>query len=342
MKQIFKITYPTGKIFIGHDPHGRIDFLGNPDNTLLTSDFANLPHSKQRDYTVRKEVLWQTQDCSSQELAAKQHEFITSYQSDDPEFGYNKWSNNITHTPATDTGYRIGVDGCRAGWFYVSQLGNAPCKFGIVATLAELFDIYEIIEEIIVDIPIGLFDDSASPRACDIEARRQLSPRGSTVFPEPLRPCLTANNYDEACAVSKRLSGKSLSKQAYNIFNKIHEVDALLRKEVRHRNIVKEAHPELGFCFLNNGKPLLSRKKDLEGLVERLSLLDEKLPFAKSVYAKALSTFPRKQLAKDDVVDALMCLAISLTPIGNRRTLPSTPDVDSFGLEICMHYAFSE
>jgi len=339
LKQIFKITYPTGKIFIGQDSQERIDFFGNPDNTIVASDFANLPQSTQHDYKIRKEVLWQTQDCSAKQLTAKQIEFITLYQSDDPELGYNQLSDSITRT---DKGYRIGIDGCKAGWFYVAQLGIAPCEFGIVATLAELFDIYEVIDEIIIDIPIGLYDKSNSPRPCDIEARRYLSPRGSTVFPAPLRPCLIASDYLEACAISKRLSGKSLSKQAYNIFNKIHEVDSLLRSESQFRQIVKEAHPELGFCFLNNGKPLLSRKKDSEGLDERLCLLVEVLPFAKSAYTKALSSFPRKQLAKDDVVDALMCLAISVAPEGDRRTLPVTADVDNFGIDICMHYAVSE
>jgi predicted RNase H-like nuclease len=73
-----------------------------------------------------------------------------------------------------------------------------------------------------------------------------------------------------------------------------------------------------------------------------LRLLSEKLPFVKGVYAKALSSFPRKLLAKDDVVDALMCLAISVAPKEGRRTLPTTPDVDNFGIDICMHYAVLE
>jgi predicted RNase H-like nuclease len=217
-------------------------------------------------------------------------------------------------------------------------LGDGPHEFGIVGKLIDLFEIFDTIAEIIVDIPIGLFDAGTAPRFCDINARKKLSPRGSTVFPAPLRPCLTAGDYHEACTISKRLSGKSLSKQAYNIFSKIHEVDTLLRSNAELRSIVKEAHPELGFCFLNGGQPVLSKKKHSDGLDQRLELLKNKIPSAINVYKQALSKFSRKHLAKDDVVDALMCLAISIAPAVDRHIMPVRPDADSYGIEMCMHY----
>jgi len=37
-----------------------------------------------------------------------------------------------------------------------------------------------------------------------------------------------------------------------------------------------------------------------------------------------------------------MCLAISVAPEGDRRTLPVTADVDNCVIDICMHYAVSE
>jgi predicted RNase H-like nuclease len=271
-------------------------------------------------------------------LAAKRVELIKQFQSYKPDIGYNSPINIFENQTRDKTGFRIGVDGCKAGWFYVATLGE-EYEFGIVETLAQLFDTYDVIEEVIVDIPIGLFDCGASPRVCDTEARKLLSPRGSTVFPAPLRPCLSTSDYENACAVSKQLSGKSLSKQAYNIFNKINEVDDLLRSDNRYRCVIKEAHPELGFCFLNYGKPLLSKKKDLEGLRDRLDLIATRLPFARDVYSRAQSTYPRKQLAKDDIVDALMCLTISMATQNERVTVPETPETDTFGIEMVMHYA---
>jgi predicted RNase H-like nuclease len=338
IRQVFKITYPTGKIYIGKDLLGRVDFFGNPNRRLLAKDFKRLPTLQRSDYHVRKEVLWESRDCSEEILAAKKLEFIRKYQSYQSNIGYNRSTNIVVDRRQSDTGYRIGVDGCKAGWFYVAALGESY-EFGIVNTLAQLFDTYETIMEVIVDIPIGLFDNGTSPRACDIEARKYLSPRGSTVFPAPLRPCLSAEGYAEACTISKSLSGKSVSKQAYNIFNKIDEIDSLLRSDNKYRLTIKEAHPELGFCFLNNGRPLLTKKKDADGLSERLNLLTERLPFANEVYVRAQSTFLRKYLAKDDIVDALMCFAISIASKSDRKCLPENAEIDDFGIQMAMHYA---
>jgi predicted RNase H-like nuclease len=338
MKQIFKITYPTGKIYIGKDTDGRCDDFGSPNQLALQTNFDALPKSSQTQYNITKEILWESYDCSGQTLASKHLELIHAHQSNQPHIGYNQPVPALHQPVLSSDGVRIGVDGCKAGWFYVA-ISSFKLEFGIISTLEALFSQYGAIEEIVVDIPIGLFDEGSEPRACDIQARKLLKPRGSTVFPAPLRPCLKANDYEHACVISKKLSGKSLSKQAYNIFNKIDEVDSLLRSYVKYQGVIKEAHPELGFRFLNNGVPLLSRKKDRDGLEERLKLLSQTQPFAHDIYTKALAKYPRKQLAKDDIVDALMCLAISSALLGRRKILPTTRQFDNLGIEMAMHYS---
>jgi predicted RNase H-like nuclease len=338
MKQIFKITYPTAKIYVGKDSSGRFDDFGSPNKPALKADFEKLPKLLQTNYNIKKEILWESYDCSEQTLTSKHLELIQEHQSNQPNIGYNQPVASLHQETVGSQGFRIGVDGCKAGWFYVAANGN-KLEFGIVATLEELFIKYEVIQEIVVDIPIGLFDEGAEPRACDVQARQLLKPRGSTVFPAPLRPCLYASDYANACAISKKLSGKSLSKQAYNIFNKIYEVDNLLRSNIKYQGIIKEAHPELGFRFLNNGMPLLSKKKNQEGLDERLKLLSLQMPFAHDLFTMAISKYPRKQVAKDDIVDALMCLAISIAPAGDRKILPETRKVDDLGMEMAMHYS---
>jgi hypothetical protein len=91
MKQIYKITYPTGKIYIGKDSVGSYRYFGSPDIDVVNADFANLPESVKKDYSVRKEILWESESCSESELAAKEVEFIRLNQSNNPDIGYNRW-----------------------------------------------------------------------------------------------------------------------------------------------------------------------------------------------------------------------------------------------------------
>ena len=191
---------------------------------------------------------------------------------------------------------------------------------------------------IVIDIPIGLHDKGSESRACDIAARKILKPRGSTVFPAPVRPCLYAASYIKACEVSEQLTGKKLSKQAYNISNKIREVDELLIDNPKLQAVIGEAHPELGFCMLNHGKPLLSKKKRTEGIQQRLNLLKMNLEISEEIYCEALNRYPRKYLARDDIVDALMCLCIALASDEKLKTVPAVPAYDQSGLPMQMLY----
>ena len=43
MKQVYKITYPTGKIYIGKDTIGSFRYFGSPNMDLINEDFATLP-----------------------------------------------------------------------------------------------------------------------------------------------------------------------------------------------------------------------------------------------------------------------------------------------------------
>jgi hypothetical protein len=91
VKQIYKITYPTGKIYIGKDTIGSCRYFGSPDMNLVNADFQNLPEAKRKDYTIRKQILWESENASDEELSIKEVEFIRAYQSHNPEIGYNRW-----------------------------------------------------------------------------------------------------------------------------------------------------------------------------------------------------------------------------------------------------------
>ena len=91
MKQIYKITYPTGKIYIGKDAIGSARYFGSPDMDLVNADFATLPKELQLDYTIRKQILWESDTATDEELSAKEVEMIRQHKANDPEIGYNRW-----------------------------------------------------------------------------------------------------------------------------------------------------------------------------------------------------------------------------------------------------------
>lgn len=53
MKQVHKITYPTGKIYVGKDSIGSARYMGSHDMSLVDADFEALSEEIRRDYTLR-------------------------------------------------------------------------------------------------------------------------------------------------------------------------------------------------------------------------------------------------------------------------------------------------
>ena len=116
MKQIYKITYPTGKIYIGKDSIGSHRYFGSPDMNLVNEDFQSLSEEQRKDYTVRKEILWESEHCSESELAAKEVEFIRKFQSNDPAVGYNRWPKlSAGHITKPSTGRGEGSGPAKPG-----------------------------------------------------------------------------------------------------------------------------------------------------------------------------------------------------------------------------------
>jgi hypothetical protein len=91
MKQIYMITYPTGKIYIGKDSVGSYRYYGSPDMNIVNEDFKNLSDDVRKDYTIRKQILWESETATEEELSVKEVEFIRKYQSNNPKIGYNRW-----------------------------------------------------------------------------------------------------------------------------------------------------------------------------------------------------------------------------------------------------------
>jgi len=88
MKVIYKITYPNGKIYVGKDLTDSINYFGSADSSLIAADFTR---EQRRDFTVRKEILWESETASDQEVSAKEVAFIRSLRANEPALGYNQW-----------------------------------------------------------------------------------------------------------------------------------------------------------------------------------------------------------------------------------------------------------
>lgn len=88
MKVIYKITYPNGKIYVGKDLTDSINYFGSADNNLIAKDFTR---EQRRDFMVRKEILWESETASNNEVNVKEVEFIRALRANDPSIGYNQW-----------------------------------------------------------------------------------------------------------------------------------------------------------------------------------------------------------------------------------------------------------
>ena len=88
VKAIYKITYPNGKIYVGKDLTGTLTYFGSADSAWIAADFTP---EQRRDFSVRKEVLWESETASDAEVSQAEVRFIRSLGSNDPAIGYNRW-----------------------------------------------------------------------------------------------------------------------------------------------------------------------------------------------------------------------------------------------------------
>ena len=87
-KLIYKITYPNGKIYIGKDLTDDLNYFGSCNSRVIEQDFTR---EQMRDFTIRKQIIWESEFASDQEVNKKEIEFILQHKSNDPTVGYNRW-----------------------------------------------------------------------------------------------------------------------------------------------------------------------------------------------------------------------------------------------------------
>ena len=231
----------------------------------------------------------------------------------------------------------VGVDGCRVGWIAIGLESEDNWQVNTFPDVSSLWEHHRQASLILIDIPIGLKAGGKTERRCDPQARKLLGPRRSSVFPAPCRQAIYASSYREACDVNQRLTGKRLSVENWNIIPKIREVDCLLSDDTSARGHIREIHPELCFWGLA-GRPMQHAKKRSEGLSERTQLLQSIYPQTADIIAHALSTYRRKDVARDDILDALAAAVTGMMGGQNLVSIPQEPEFDERGLRMEMVY----
>lgn len=239
-----------------------------------------------------------------------------------------------------------GVDGCPAGWVAVVREAGRD-RLEVVARFADLFDRPDAPDLVVVDMPIGL-PARAGPGGRGPEAliRPLLGARQSSVFSVPSRAAVEAGaglddgvGYREACRVALATSDppRKISKQAYFLFPKIREIDALLRARPELRERVYESHPELAFRTLAGGAPMATPKKvksavNAEGVSEREALL-----VGLGLDAELFTGRPPRGVGHDDRLDAAaLVLVAERIARGEAVSYPQPPGRDEHGLAVAI------
>jgi predicted RNase H-like nuclease len=224
----------------------------------------------------------------------------------------------------------VGVDGCRDGWLFIVEAG-ASLRSGCAATAADLLEGLPENATIAIDVPIGLPD--AGHREADRAARLLLGhPRGSSVFSAPVRACLDARSYEEACRLHFEADGRKLSRQAFGILPKIREVDRLLDERPGLQSRLREVHPEVSFALWNGGRPMSHRKSTALGKEERETPIESEWPGALSHMRTLLKGV---RYSRDDLLDAFAALwTARRIASGEARSLPAVPATDAMGLRM--------
>jgi len=230
----------------------------------------------------------------------------------------------------------VGIDGCKAGWFYVGIGDDKEFSFGVVPQFSQISFLLDSAELVLVDIPIGLPSMDIPDRKCESLARQLVKKRRSSVFSVPARSVLSKPTYEAASEENRRVLGVGLSVQSWALVPKIREVDQYLLQKREKR--IREMHPEVVFWALNKETPMEYHKRKEKGLDERLALLERHYADSAACFDRARRAFLKKEVADDDILDA-MAGAVTAMKGPQLMSLPVEPLTDEEGLRMEMVYA---
>nr|WP_210333886.1 DUF429 domain-containing protein [Mesorhizobium sangaii] len=246
----------------------------------------------------------------------------------------------------------VGVDGCKAGWIAVRRDPGSIPSVDVFASFTALLASLPADAVLAVDMPIGLPEfSSKGGRGPEALVRPLLGQRQSSVFSIPSRAALYADTSDfttiEAWYAAHRRASevamttsdppRGVSIQAFGIFAKIREIDALLVAQPELRGRIFESHPEVAFCRLN-GDQAMQLPKKIKGTINRAGMTERKALLCRHGYEMGfLDQLPPRGAAADDFLDAAaMTLIAGRIAGGEARPFPDPPGRDIFGIPVAI------
>ena len=230
-----------------------------------------------------------------------------------------------------------GVDGCKVGWLAFHFDG----KNWTENLYKEIGQLYSECDSglILIDIPIGLRTTESLERLCDLESRKILKMRKSSIFPAPSRLAIYCKEYRSASQKNKKATGRGLSQQSFQIIPKIREVDNFIQSPNynQRKTRIREGHPEVCFWGLNGCSEMNHNKKTALGKSERMRVLNGYIKDVNKIFGQTRSRYFKKQVGDDDIIDALVC-AVTAIFNGSLSTFPVAPENDTKGITMEIVY----
>jgi hypothetical protein len=85
-RQVYKITYPNGMIYVGVDHTGSVTYFGSPSaKARIEADLGE----RRLDFTAREQILWESDTATDAEVRAMERRLTGETGANDSTIGYN-------------------------------------------------------------------------------------------------------------------------------------------------------------------------------------------------------------------------------------------------------------
>lgn len=223
-----------------------------------------------------------------------------------------------------------GIVPCPGGWLIVpARLAGVTVvaeEPEVVKTLLDVLEFKPKFDAAAIFTPMGMSDEPAGPfRPCDEDARSLIGwPREVAVHHTPSRAALNAPNRAAALELEPWLT-----RHDFRRFRWLREAERDFQPF--HQRMFFAAHPDLTFTQLNDDRPVLSSPYQLDGVVQRMALIRNKLPGVEEIATRT----PPAGSAQFHLVNATGLLWTARRACGRAMNrLPADPEWDSSGLRM--------
>lgn len=159
-----------------------------------------------------------------------------------------------------------GVDGAKGQWV-VATFDGTRITLSVEPDVDGVLGATEACTVVGVDMPLSM--PTSGYRTSELEAKAFLGPARSSIFHTPIDRVLETATYEDACAVSRAVTGKAISKQTWHL---LAGVRAWRTADFDAERVV-EVHPECTFRHMTPATAFASKKTG-RGTGQRLAALN--------------------------------------------------------------------